>query len=169
MTDEEFCEKLKKAATSYPTMKQACDSLEMHFGTFKRLTTKLGVYIPNMGGKSVPDEIHRLNADAILVRGVKRGRYHLVRALQEKGVEYRCAECGCEPRWNEKPLTLPVDHIDGDHSNNEFSNLRFLCPNCHSQTPTHGFKRHHSEETKQKIRETVRKHYAGVAQLVDRD
>jgi hypothetical protein len=33
------------------------------------------------------------------------------------------------------PLTLEVDHIDGDYRNNLISNLRFLCPNCHRQTP----------------------------------
>lgn len=33
------------------------------------------------------------------------------------------------------PLTLEVDHIDGDFLNNILTNLRFLCPNCHRQTP----------------------------------
>ena len=33
-----------------------------------------------------------------------------------------------------RPLTLAVDHVDGDFSNNEPDNVRFLCPNCHSQT-----------------------------------
>lgn len=51
-----------------------------------------------------------------------------------------CSECSSEPVWNGKPLTLQVDHIDGDNRNNERSNLRWLCPNCHSQTPTWGRK-----------------------------
>ena len=33
------------------------------------------------------------------------------------------------------PLTLEVDHIDGDYRHNLLGNLRFLCPNCHRQTP----------------------------------
>jgi hypothetical protein len=33
-------------------------------------------------------------------------------------------------------LSLELDHIDGDSTNNTPGNLRFLCPNCHSQTPT---------------------------------
>ena len=46
---------------------------------------------------------------------------------------YRCAKCGiCE--YNNEPITLEVNHIDGDAENNILDNLEFLCPNCHSQT-----------------------------------
>lgn len=38
-----------------------------------------------------------------------------------------------------KPGDL-VHYIDGDNRNQERTNLRFLCPNCHSQTPTFGWK-----------------------------
>lgn len=45
--------------------------------------------------------------------------------------------CPTKPVWNGEPLRLQVDHIDGDPLNNELTNLRLLCPNCHSQTPTY--------------------------------
>lgn len=48
----------------------------------------------------------------------------------------RCYECELEAEWNGKPINLELDHIDGDNTNNELSNLRILCPNCHSQTPS---------------------------------
>jgi 5-methylcytosine-specific restriction endonuclease McrA len=38
--------------------------------------------------------------------------------------------------WNDKPLSLQVDHIDGDSDNNNYDNLRLVCPNCHSQLNT---------------------------------
>lgn len=47
-----------------------------------------------------------------------------------------CYICNSLPEWNGKPLSLQLDHIDGDRTNNTIENLRILCPNCHSQTPT---------------------------------
>ena len=49
--------------------------------------------------------------------------------------EYRCSICGINV-WNNKPLRLRLDHIDGDCTDNVENNLRFLCPNCDSQTDT---------------------------------
>jgi len=48
---------------------------------------------------------------------------------------YKCEECGISD-WNSKDISLHIDHIDGDSDNNFPSNLRLLCPNCHSQTDT---------------------------------
>lgn len=78
------------------------------------------------------------SAENILVRGAKQKVHHLRRALEEVGVKEICFECGQVPVWNEKPLRLQVDHIDGDNENNLQENLRFLCPNCHTQTATYG-------------------------------
>ena len=49
-----------------------------------------------------------------------------------------CWECGCSNIWNNKPLTLQLDHIDGNSDNTKVENLRLLCPNCHTQTSTFG-------------------------------
>jgi hypothetical protein len=50
----------------------------------------------------------------------------------------KCSLCGwCEinPVTNNVPIEL--DHIDGNHKNNEPENVRLLCPNCHSLTSTY--------------------------------
>jgi Zn finger protein HypA/HybF involved in hydrogenase expression len=67
--------------------------------------------------------------------------YQLKRALIEIGRECICEQCGIGEIYNNKPLTLQIDHIDGNWYNNLEHNLRFLCPNCHSQTSTYGNKK----------------------------
>lgn len=47
-----------------------------------------------------------------------------------------CARCRIK-EWLCHYVALELDHIDGDSSNNELSNVRLLCPNCHSQTDTY--------------------------------
>ena len=80
----------------------------------------------------------RLRPEEILVRqppGSPRRKPHLLhRALLEEGRPYQCVLCGCPGSWRGRPLRLEVDHRDGDYHNNEAWNLRFLCPNCHTQT-----------------------------------
>lgn len=52
-----------------------------------------------------------------------------------------CSICSCPPIWNDLPLVLQVDHVDGNNANNKASNLRLVCPNCHTQTETFTYKK----------------------------
>jgi hypothetical protein len=47
----------------------------------------------------------------------------------------KCFSCGLD-KWLNSPITLEVDHTDGNTQNNDRDNLRALCPNCHSLTDT---------------------------------
>ena len=68
---------------------------------------------------------------AVLRRWYRKGAYS----------EYICSICGQIPEWQGKELTLILDHIDGNHTNNVLTNLRWVCPNCNQQLETTGFKK----------------------------
>ena len=81
------------------------------------------------------DELVFTNNSPLSNSGVKR------RIIKNSLLIYKCVECGITDSWNGKKITLQLDHIDGDNNNNKLENLRFLCPNCHSQTETHSVKK----------------------------
>lgn len=62
-----------------------------------------------------------------------------VKILRENLKPHTCENCGMS-EWLGNPIPLELEHIDGDHYNNEWDNLKLLCPNCHALTPTHSGK-----------------------------
>jgi len=80
---------------------------------------------------------------------------HVVKTklIKDKLIPYKCEMCGIGDMWNEKELTLILDHVDGIRNNNLRDNLRFLCPNCNSTLETHcvGNRKGNSVGLKKKI------------------
>lgn len=74
-------------------------------------------------------------AQATLRRWYIKGEY----------TEHKCAICGLEPEWQGKPLTLILDHINGNNKDDRLENLRWVCPNCNQQLDTTGYKKSRSE------------------------
>lgn len=67
-------------------------------------------------------------------------KYHLLKEQNNK-----CAICGMENSWNNKPLVFILDHINGRANDNTRNNLRLICPNCDSQLDTYKSKNKNSD------------------------
>ena len=72
---------------------------------------------------------------------VESGNYTRANAItyHKRFTKYECSCCKIS-EWQGQALTLQIDHIDGNNKNNLVENLRYLCPNCHTQTDTWGVK-----------------------------
>lgn len=71
--------------------------------------------------------------DRTEIGGIRQKAGLLTRALIEIGIPHCCDKCKQPPKWLDNPLTLDVDHINQNWLDDRKDNLRFLCPNCHSQ------------------------------------
>ena len=83
--------------------------------------------------------IERYKKDNSIAKSTKWGQIPkpLQRYIFTK-YDIKCCICG----WSKinpftNTLPLEIDHIDGNSENNSEENLRLICPNCHSLTPTY--------------------------------
>lgn len=99
-----------------------------NYANIKRNLQRLGVDTPHWTGQAW-NKGQQLK-DWSKYTKTAQLKKHLIKA---RG--YSCEECGIK-KWQGQTIVLELDHIDGDRTHNVPENLRLLCPNCHSLTPT---------------------------------
>ena len=72
--------------------------------------------------------------------------------LKGEYTPYICSICGQEPYWQDKELTLILDHINGKNHDDRLENLRWVCPNCNQQLDTTGYKQMRVVQSEQVIK-----------------
>lgn len=141
MTEKEKLEELVKTSNSFSEILRK-QGKAISGDSVKVLKNKLDSYNINYIFIYEKEIKKKKSLEEILVENSNYKSSDLKKRLIKEGIkEDICEICGCSNSWNGKPLTLQLDHINGNHYDNRIENLRIVCPNCHSQTETFSTKR----------------------------
>lgn len=135
---ENWKEMVIEATAQSESAAKAALLLGIKYDTYKKYAVKYGCFNTNQSGKGTKKYTPSIPLDLIL--SGKHPTYSTdklkKRLLKEKILDEKCTFCGISNVWNDRPLILQLDHINGDGRDHRLENLRILCPNCHSQTET---------------------------------
>jgi len=134
--------KMSSASANYRVLKQRLSEEEINYSHIS-----LGV------GSNKGRKFHGMGVplSEVMVENSSYHRGSLKKRLIKNGMlKNKCAICDLEPIWQDKKLVMVIDHINGKGNDHRLENLRLLCPNCNSQTPTfsgrHRKKRYYCKE-----------------------
>jgi len=148
--DRNILEDIVKNSNSLSKILRACDA-DLHGGTFtflKKLLVEYNIDFSHITLTNNYDKYDKVipaksnnsrtySIDDILSGKVSYKGTVLKKRLFKLGyLKNECVKCGLGSEWLGEPIVLQLDHINGNNTDNALSNLRILCPNCHSQTET---------------------------------
>jgi len=161
-TDEQFVELIKNSTNVSEVLFKLGYTVKGNswgYSQIRRRMSDLGLAFSDFKGKSALKSGSEKVVDPkkLFSKNSKHQRTVLRRyVIRENLIPYKCAICGVT-EWNGKTLSLELDHINGINNDNRLENLRFLCPNCHSQTSTYGSRNQQKNESEYEISEELRK------------
>jgi len=112
---------LSRGGKTYRKFREACDAFGVDYTYPERLSVRR-TPLEKILVKNSPYTNNRVNVKKYV--------------LEADLLKNECALCGQGPLWNDLPLVLQLDHINGVSNDHRIENLRILCPNCHTQTET---------------------------------
>jgi len=150
---QDFINAVQSSLTISETLRKLNLSISYgNYNTFRKYKEKWNVDTTHFNVKKVQSEKSkkankkRWPLEDVMIKNSWYSRSHLrARLIKNKIIPYECSMCKITT-WQNKKLSLHLDHINGDNIDHRLENLRFLCPNCHSQTSSYGGKRHKIKE-----------------------
>ena len=142
-SDEEFSQFVQKSL-SYADVLKKCGYLTKSSSTYSKIKERIEKLQLSTDhfvlSKKSEDKVQR-TPENIFIKGSTAHQKTLRKYfINGEYVPYKCSICGQLPIWNDKPLTLILDHINGINNDDRLENLRWVCPNCNQQLPTTGSK-----------------------------
>jgi 5-methylcytosine-specific restriction endonuclease McrA len=169
MTAEDFQKLIDNSTSLSDVIKKCGFSVKEYYYKIIRgkiIKDKIDLTKMNKNFKTFKNNVNFLKStsnDQIFKKNSKYSRYHLKqKIIKDKIIEYICDKCKNNGIWQDGKLILQLDHINSINDDNRIENLRFLCPNCHSQTDGYAGKGKNKTIYKKrypngKINKTVRK------------
>ena len=142
---ETSCEEIEDAIKKTRSMAEASKMINIPYTSFKRLAKKYGLYTPvGVGWRkdlSIKTD-NRIKSRAIdlkkiMIENSTYSRRSLKKRLLDNGIKQnKCEICDFEGLWNDKPVIMILDHINGINNDHRLENLRMVCPMCNTQLDT---------------------------------
>lgn len=158
-SDEQFIEAVKNSFSIHQTLKTlglnaVGAAYLVYHKRIERLQLDTSHFSRKMWNKQIPPAIPI--EDYLTNKRTTNSHSLKKKIIRAKLLEEKCANCQLTS-WLAQKIPLELDHIDGNNKNNQLTNLRLLCPNCHHLTPTHAGK--NKKQKAQKIQKDFIENY----------
>lgn len=138
---ERMVEALKGAKSKSDVLRNmGISTFPGNFRTLNKYAIKYNIELPvfiKTGDKKMGEKPKKIKNDKLFCENSLHSSTPVKkRILKENLIKYECEKCKNKGFWQNEKLSLQLDHINGINNDHRLENLRYLCPNCHSQTKT---------------------------------